>query len=112
MFHSPGWDVSFTVVYDDIGEVLVSCVYVSQVIYVEVCECCVKAVGEVVANRCGESRVFTRQDAVARVRCPSTRIFDSTSCFLSSTFYRSEKYMKKKIIVGSSRIYNWVIQNL
>ena len=48
MFYSPGWDMLFTVVYDDRGEMFCGCVYVSEVVYVEVCECCVNVVGEVV----------------------------------------------------------------
>ena len=41
MFYSPGWDMLVTVVYDDTGEVFGGCVYVSEVVYVEVCERCV-----------------------------------------------------------------------
>ena len=47
MFYSPGWDMSFTVVYDDRGEMFCGCGYVSEVVYVEGCECCVNVVGEV-----------------------------------------------------------------
>ena len=39
MFYSSGWDMLFTVVYDDSGEVFGGCVYVSEDVYVEVCEC-------------------------------------------------------------------------
>ena len=35
-----GWDMVFTVVYADRGEMFCGCVYVSEVVYVEVCECC------------------------------------------------------------------------
>ena len=48
MFYSPSWDMLFTVVYDGKGEVFGGCVYVSEVVNVEVCECCVNVVGEVV----------------------------------------------------------------
>ena len=33
MFYSPGWDMMFTVVYDDRSEVFGGCVYVSEVVY-------------------------------------------------------------------------------
>ena len=46
MFNSPGRDMLFTVVYDDGGEVFSGCVFVSEVVYVEVCECGVDVVGE------------------------------------------------------------------
>ena len=32
MFHSPGWDMVFTVVYDDGSEIFGGCVYVSEVV--------------------------------------------------------------------------------
>ena len=51
MFNSPGRDMLFTVVYDDGGEVFSGCVYVSEVVYVEVCESSVDVVGEVVPVR-------------------------------------------------------------
>ena len=48
MFYSPGWKMLFTVVYDDRGDVFGGCVYFSEVVYDEVCVCCVNLVGEVV----------------------------------------------------------------
>ena len=48
MFHSPGWDMLFTAMYDGSGEVFCGCVYVSEVVYVELCECCVNVVGKAV----------------------------------------------------------------
>ena len=48
MFYSPGWDMVFAVVYDDRCEIFGGCVYVSEVVYVEVCKLCVNIVGEVV----------------------------------------------------------------
>ena len=41
MFYSPGWDMVFTVVYDDRSEIFGGCVYVSEVVYVKVCKLCV-----------------------------------------------------------------------
>ena len=32
MFYSPGWDILFTVVYDDRGEAFGGCVYVSEML--------------------------------------------------------------------------------
>ena len=51
MFYSHGWDLLFTVVYDDRGEVFGGCVYVSEFVYVEVCECCVNVGDDVVTVR-------------------------------------------------------------
>ena len=47
-FNSPGWDMVFAVVYDDRCEIFGGCVYVSEVVHVEVCKLCVNVVGEVV----------------------------------------------------------------
>ena len=51
MFYSSGWDMLFTAVYDDRGEMICGCVYVSDDVYVGFCECCVNVVDKVVGNQ-------------------------------------------------------------
>jgi len=48
VFYRPGWDMLFTVVCDDGGEVLCGGVYVGEVVNVEICKGSVDAAGEVV----------------------------------------------------------------
>ena len=46
MLYSPGGDVLLTMACDDVGEVFGGSVYVSEVVYVEVCKCVVYVGGE------------------------------------------------------------------